>query len=156
MFSGKSARLYQKLVKESQVAVSLDGGLGFPLSDADEYKAPGAFGGFVVHKREKTPAALKALIEGELAAVAKDGLTLAELERVKTKFRSDWLRSQETRLGRAQRLLYAALLDGDPEAANLELARFMSVTPEHIRRAAAARLVPAASTWFELSAGGAE
>ena len=84
------------------------------------------------------------------------GLTAEELDRVKTKFRSDWLRSQETRLGRAQRLLYAALLDGDPEAANKELGRFMAVTPEQIRRAAAARLVPAAATWFELSAGGAE
>jgi len=153
LFSGKSSRLYQKLVKESQVAVSLDGGLGFPISDADEYKAPGAFGGFVVHKREKAASELKALIEGEVAKVAKSGLPPAELERVKTKFRSDWLRGQETRLGRAQRLLVAALLDGDPEAANRELSRFMAVTPESIRRAAAARLVPRASTWFELAVG---
>jgi zinc protease len=152
LFSGKSARLYQKLVKESKVAVSLDGGLGFPISDADEYKAPGAFGGFVVHKRENTPAELKILVEGEIAKVAKEGLTAPELERVKTKFRSDWLRGQETRLGRAQRLLYAALLDGDAEAANRELSRFLAVTPEQIRRAAAARLVPEASTWFELAA----
>jgi predicted Zn-dependent peptidase len=156
LFSGKSARLYQRLVKEAQVAVSLDGGLGFPISDADEYKAPGAFGGFVVHKREKTPSELKALVETEIAKVAKDGLAAAELDRVKTKFRSDWLRGQETSLGRAQRLLYAALLDGDPEAANRELARFMAVTPEQIRRAAQARLTPAAATWFELAAGEAK
>ncbi len=156
LFSGKSARLYQKLVKESQVAVSLDGGLGFPLADADEYKAPGAFGGFVVHKRDKAAADIKALVSAEIAAVAAEGLTPAELDRVKTKFRSDWIRGQETRLGRAHRLLYAALLDGDAEAANRELTRFMAVTPEQIRRAAAARLVPAASTWFQLSAGGAE
>jgi len=153
LFSGKSARLYQKLVKESQSAVSLDGGLGFPIADADEYKAPGVFGGFVVHKREKAASELKAIVEAEIAKVAAEGLSPAELARVKTKFRSDWLRGQETRLGRAQRLLYAALLDGDPEAANRELARFMAVSPEMIRRAAAARLVPAASTWFMLSAG---
>lgn len=156
LFSGKSARLYQKLVKESQVAVSLDGGLGFPISDADEYKAPGAFGGFIVHKREKTSVELKALIEGEIAKIAAEGLTPAELERVKTKFRSDWLRGQETRLGRAQRLLYAALLDGDPEAANRELSRFMAVTSAQMQSAAAARLVPAAATWFELAAGEAK
>ena len=152
LFSGKSARFYQKLVKESQTAVSLDGGLGFPISDAEEYKAPGAFGGFVVHKRDKTSAALKALVEAEIAKVSSAGLAQTELDRVKTKFRSDWLRGQETRLGRAQRLLYASLLDGDAEAANRELSRFMAVTPEQIRRAAAARLVPAASTWFELAA----
>ncbi len=153
LFSGKSARLYQRLVKESQAAVSLDGGLGFPISDADEYKAPGAFGGFVIHKREKTASELKALVAAEVARIAKEGLSGAELERVKTKFRSDWLRGQETSLGRAQRLLYAALLDGDPEAANRELSRFMAVTPEMIRRAAAARLSPASATWFELAAG---
>lgn len=153
LFSGKSARLYQKLIKESQVAVSLDGGLGFPLTDADEYKAPGAFGAFVVHKREKAPSEVKALIEAEIAKIAAEGLADAELDRVKTKFRSDWLRGQERRVERAMRLLYAALLDGDPEAANRELDRFMAVTPESIRRAAAARLVPKASTWFELSAG---
>ena len=89
----------------------------------------------------------------EVARIAKEGLSGAELERVKTKFRSDWLRGQETSLGRAQRLLYAALLDGDPEAANRELSRFMAVTPEMIRRAAAARLSPASATWFELAAG---
>ena len=156
LFSGKSARLYQTLVKESKAAVSLDGGLGFPISDADEYKAPGAFGGFVVHKREKPASELKSLVEAEIARVGREGLAPSELERVKTKFRSDWLRGQETRLGRAQRLLYAALLDGDPEAANRELARFMAVTPDQIRRAAASRLSPAASTWFELAPGEAE
>ncbi len=156
LFSGKSARLYQKLIKESQAAVSLDGGLGFPIADGEEYKAPGAFGGFVVHKRERLSSELKTLLEAEITKVGKSGLTSTELERVKTKFRSDWLRGQETRLGRAQRLLYAALLDGDPAAANRELSRFMAVTPEQIRRAAAARLVPAAATWFELAPGEAK
>jgi zinc protease len=155
LFSGKSARLYQKLVKESKAAVSLDGGLGFPVVDADEYKAPAAFGGFIIHKREKTAKELRSLVEAELARVAKDGLSDAELDRVKTKFRSDWLRGQETRLGRAQRLLYAALLDGDAEAANRELPRFLAVTREQTR-AAAARLTPATATWFELAPGGAE
>ncbi len=154
-FSGKSARLYQKLVKESQVAVALDGGLGFPISDWDEYKAPGSFGGYVTYKRDRQAGELKRLVSAEIAKVAKEGLSAAELERVKIKFRSDWLRSAETRLGRAQRLLYAALLDGDPEAGNRELARFMAVTPDQIR-GAAARLVPAAATWFELAAGGAQ
>lgn len=156
LFSGKSARLYQALVKEKQAAVSLDGGMGFPISGEDEFKAPGAFGGFVVHKREKNPSELRALVAGEVARLAAEGLTPAELERVKTKFRADWVRGQETRLGRAERLLKAALLDGDAGAANRELERFMAVTPERTRRAAAARLVPAAATWFELVPGGAE
>ena len=155
LFSGKSARLYQRLVKEAKAAVSVEGGLGFPIAEWAEYKAPGAFGGYAVHKRERPAAEVKALILEELARIAKDGLPAADLERVKTKFRSDWVRARETRLGRAEALLYAALLDGGPEAANRGLDRFLAVTPAQIRDAAARRLVPAAATWFEVAAGGA-
>lgn len=155
LLSGKSAALYQSLVKGAQVAVSVDGGLGFPLSDWDEYKAPAAFGAFIVHKRDAAPEKVRALVAAEVARVAKEGLTAAELERVKVKFRSDWFRGQETRLGRAQRLLYSALLDGDAEEANRRLDKFMAVTADDIRRAAAA-LKPEAATWFEVAAGGAQ
>lgn len=154
LLSGKSSRMYQKLVKESQLAVGVDGGLGFPLSDWYEYKAPAAFGVFVTHKREAKAADVKALIAAEVARVAKEGLSPAELERVKTRFRSDWYRAQESRLDRARHLLYATLLDGDAEAANSRLERFLAVGPEDLRRAAAA-LKPEAATWFEVAAGGA-
>ena len=153
LFAGKSARLYQKLVKQSQVAVSLEGNLGYPLSDEGNYKAPGSFGGHAVYKSGHAFLELKTLISEEIAKAAREGVVGAELERVKIKFRSDWLRAQETRLGRTRLLLNAALLDGDPEAANKELSRFMAVTSEQIRRAAAVRLVSEAATWFDLAIG---
>ena len=156
LFSGKSARLYQKLVKESQTAVSVEGGLGYPVSDWDEYKAPALFGAFVVHKRDQTFDKVRGLIAAEVARAAAEGLAPAELERVKVKFRSDWVRGQETRLGRAQRLLEGALLDGDAEAANRDLSRFMAVTNDDIRRAASAHLKPEAATWFSVAAGDAQ
>ncbi|OGR92507.1 MAG: hypothetical protein A2V88_01205 [Elusimicrobia bacterium RBG_16_66_12] len=156
LFSGKSSRLYQSLVKESRTAVSVDGALGFPVSDWDEYKAPGLFGAFVVHKRDKAPSSVKEPIVSEIARVAAAGLTAAELERVKVKFRSDWVRGRQTRLGRAARLLQGALLDGDAEAANRELALFMAVSGDDIRRAAAAYLKPDAAVWFTVTAGGGE
>jgi len=156
LFSGKSSRLYQSLVKESQTAVSVEGGLGYPLQDWDEYKAPGLFGSFIIHKRDTPFAKIRELVAAEISRVAAKGLTAAELERVKIKFRSDWVREEQTRLGRAQRLLQGALLDGDPEAANRELDLFMAVTGEDVRRAAAASLRPLAATWFELAAGGGE
>lgn len=156
LFSGKSAKLYQKLVKENAIAVSVDGGLGFPVSDWDEYKAPGIFGAFVVYKRDQPVDKIRALIASEAASAALYGLPTADLERVKIKFRSDWVRSQETRLGRAQRLLQSALLDRDPEAANRELDGYMAVTVEDVRRAAAAYLKPEAATWFTIAPGGAQ
>jgi predicted Zn-dependent peptidase len=153
--SGKSSRLFQSLVKESSAAVSVDGGLGFPVSDWDEYKAPALFGLFVVRKPDAPFEKVRGLIAGETAKAGAEDLTPAELERVKIKFRSDWVRGQETSLGRASRLLQNALLDGDAEAANQELARYLAVTAEDVRRAAAAYLTPQAATWFDVAPGGA-
>jgi predicted Zn-dependent peptidase len=155
LLSGKSARLFQSLVKESSAAVSVDGGLGFPVSDWDEYKAPALFGVFAVRKPDASFEKVRGLIAREAARAGAEGLSPAELERVKIKFRSDWVRGQETRLGRAARLLQASLLDGDAENANRELARYLAVTNEDVRRAAAAYLRPQAATWFDLAPGGA-
>src|SRR6185312_2478407 len=154
--NGKSARLYQNLVKESQTAVSVDGGMGFPIAGWDEYKAPALFGVMAVRKPDAPFEKVRGLIAGAAKAAGTDGLPAAELERVKIKFRSDWVRAQETRLGRASRLLQDALLDGDAEVANQELGRYMSVTSDDIRKAAAAYLKPEAATWFDVAAGGAQ
>jgi predicted Zn-dependent peptidase len=156
LLSGKSSRLFQKLVKESQTAVSVDGGLGFPVVGWDEYKAPALFGAMVVRKPGEPFEKVRGLIAGEAAKLGAEGVSPAELERVKIKFRSDWVRAQETRLGRAQRLLQDALLDGDAEAANRDLDRFMAVTNDDVRRVAAAYLRPEAATWFDVAAGGAQ
>ena len=156
LLSGKSSRLFQTLVKESQTAVSADGGLGFPIAGWDEYKAPALFGAVVVRKSGASFDKVRGLVAAEAAKAGTEGLSAAELERVKIKFRSDWVRAQETRLGRASRLLQDALLDGDPEVANQELDRYMAVTNEDVRRAAAAYLRPEAATWFDVAAGGAQ
>ena len=156
LLSGKSSRLFQTLVKESQTAVSLDGGMGFPIAGWDEYKAPGIFGVMAVRKPGAPFEKVRGLIADAAQTAAAEGLKPEELERVKIKFRSDWVRAQETRLGRAQRLLQDALLDGDAEVANQELGRYMAVTSDDIRKAAAAYLKPEAATWFDVTAGGAQ
>ncbi|MBI5210024.1 MAG: insulinase family protein [Elusimicrobia bacterium] len=154
LFAGKNSRLYQELVKRAQVAVSLEGGLGFPLMEPREYKEPGSLGGYVVHKAEHSARDVQGLLMKQVSKVAAAGLGPAELDRVKTKFRSDWVRSRETTLGRAQMLLTAAILDGDPGTVNMDLERFMAVTPEDTRRAAARFLRPDAAAFFAVSPGG--
>jgi len=155
LFSGKSSRLYQALVKGSQAAVFTDGGLGFPVSDYTEYKAPGLFGVFVIHKGERTPAEVLKLVMRPIRRIASSGLKERELGRIKTKFRADWIAERQTNLGRARMLLVAALLDGDPGEANRQLEKFMAVTSQDIRRVAADYLSEEAATVFEVTAGGA-
>lgn len=153
LFSGKSSRLYQGLVKISKTAVSVDGGLGFPISDVSEYKAPGSFGGFIIYKADQDVSKIKKLLALPITQIARKGVHPRELARVKTKFRSDWMLAQQTGLGRAQKLLVAALLDGDPKQANT-LDRFMAVTSEDIQRVAGGYLRDDAATFFEVSPGG--
>lgn len=151
LLHGKGSRLYQALVKESQVAISVDGGLGFPVSDMEEYKHPGLFGVFVVHKATASSDSVRSAIVAEIRKAASEGLGADELDRVKTKLRSDHIVAGQTTLGRARRYLQAALLDGKPQAAEGELARYQEVTAEQIRKAAARYLVDERSNTFEVT-----
>lgn len=154
LFVGKSARLYQLLVKEEQVATAVDepfsGGLGFPVTDWEDYRAPGLFGGFILHKPGVAPERIKELVYQEVSRIAREGVGADELTRVKTKFRSDWIVGRQTSSGRAYALLKAAVLDGDPTAANGELERFLSVSSADIKLAAEAHLRPAKANIFVL------
>ena len=149
LFEGKSALLFQELVKKRRSAVSVSGGLGFPTTDWEEFKAPGLFGGFIIHKAGRSAVSVRDELLKTIRKAGAAGIDARELRRVKTKFRSDWILAQQTSLGRAGKLLQAALLDGSPAAANSELDRFMAVGPEDVRRAAARYLKPELGTWFE-------
>ena len=72
---------------------------------------------------------------------------------MKIKFRSDQVVQSQTALGRASALLRAAVLDGDPAAADGELEKFMAVTPEQVQAAAAKYLIPSSANVFELQPG---
>jgi predicted Zn-dependent peptidase len=151
LFSGKSSRLYQALVKDSQIAISVEGGMGFPIADMEEYKEPSLFGGHIVHKATVAPDAVRQAVMNEIAKIVSEGVAGGELERVKTKLRSDTIVNGQTARGRAGRLLVAALLDGGPEAAEGELGRYLGVTPEQIQKAAERYLVEERSNVFEVT-----
>ena len=154
LFEGKSARLYQALVKEAQLATAIDepftGGLGFPTSGWETYKAPGLFGGFFLKKEGADSDAIRGIVLAEIGKIAQEGVDRKELERVRTKFRSDWIRARQTTRGRAAALLRAEILDGDAALANGELEKFLSVAREDLKNAAGKYLIPAALNIFEL------
>jgi predicted Zn-dependent peptidase len=140
LFSGKSSRLYQSLVKQRQVAISVDGGLGFPEADFTDYKSPGLFAGFIVYKSDTDPTLIEQLVFREIHEIVANGPTADELQRVRTKMMSEWVQSEQTTLDRSQVLLTSALLDGDPATVNSELDKLLDVKAEDIQRAAAAFL----------------
>lgn len=146
LFDGDSSRLYQSLVKDNQVAIEVDGGLGFPDADFTDYRAPGLFTGVVFQKPNATADQIEKLVYQQIQEIEANGVSPAEMNRLKTKFSSEWLQSQQTTLDRATLLALATLFDGNPDAANSELPRFLAVTSEQMEQVARTYLTHARGT----------
>jgi len=144
LFDGESSRLYQSLVKTRKVALSVDGGLGFPEADYTDYRAPGLFSALVVYKNNvpkvegttSTEDLVEQLIFREIHDMVANGVPAEELDRARTRMRANWIRSEQTTLDRSQLLALSALLNGDPGAANTELNKYLQVKSSDIARAA--------------------
>lgn len=146
LFNGESSRLYQSLVKNSQVALEVQGGLGFPGADFTDYRAPGLFGGLAIYKPNANADTVEKLIYQQIEQVEASGVPAEEMQRLRTKFSSDWIQSQQTTLDRNQLLALATLFDGKPDAANSELAKFLAVSPQDMQRVAQKYLIHSNST----------
>ncbi|MGH9483276.1 MAG: M16 family metallopeptidase, partial [Terriglobales bacterium] len=146
LFSGESSRMYQALVKGSEVATDVEGDLGFPSADYTDYRAPGLFAGVVVYKPTATPDQVEGLIFQQIHQIEASGVSSEELSRLRTKFSSSWIQSQQTTLDRNQLLALATLFDGKPDAANTELDRFLAVNSDAMARVAQTYLTHARVT----------
>lgn len=146
LFSGESSRLYQALVKDHPVATAVEGDLGFPVADFTDYRAPGLFSGLVIYKPTASAEEVESLIFQQIQQVEASGVAPDELQRLRTKFGSDWIQSEQTTLDRNQLLALATLFDGKPDAANAELTHFLAVTSADLQRAARTYLIHARTT----------
>lgn len=146
LFSGESSRMYQGLVKNNPVALQVGGGLGFPSADFTDYRAPGLFSALAIYKPNATASQVEDLVYQQIQQVEATGVSPAELDRLKTKFSSDWLQSEQTTLDRAELLAMATLFDGSPAAANDQLSRFLAVSSQDMERVARTYLTHARST----------
>jgi zinc protease len=129
LFGGQSSRLYQKLIKEKEVATNVFGG-------AQERRGPSLFSAVVLAQQGK-----------DLTGIEK--LIYEELERVKTEPVADWeiqkglmslrrLRSQQLQstLSRAIILGQFAVYYGEPSLINEIEDKYARVTKDDIQRVA--------------------
>jgi zinc protease len=130
--TGRSSRLYRRLVRERRVAKDvvtyafpLLTGAGMLLTWATGY--PGA-----------EPVELERALGGELEALADT--TAEEVERAVAVSETDLVRSLERVAERADLLSMFALYFDEPARLNTELDRLRAVTPDAVRRFAGERL----------------
>ncbi len=125
---GDSSRLYQALVYEQQIAQQASFG-------ADLSQDLGLLTVRLILASGKTPADAEKAFNAELNRFLKDGATPEELAKAKNRFLTGKLMERETNNGKASALGEAAVLYGDPNRVNTDLAKLQAVTADQVREA---------------------
>jgi len=134
--SGKSSRLYKRLVYDDQIATNA-------FAFVDQREIAGQFGIVATAKAGNNVEALERAIDDELSRFLNDGPTSEELERTKTQFTASFIRGVE-RIGgfggKSDILARSQTFLGSPDAYKQTVDRIQTATADDLRKAAAAWL----------------
>jgi zinc protease len=150
LVSDESAKLYQALVKENQIASNVTGGFNYGLGNNFDYNGPMLYTFRVDYRPDIKGADVLKVVDKVINAVQENGITDDELKQAKVNFRSSFLESLEggsiPGFGRADLLAALALYDDDPNRINTILGELEKVTATDMREAARKYLVPSNRT----------
>jgi zinc protease len=146
LHNGQASRLYQALVKQKQVALSVDGGMNWPLGNPFEYNGPTLMTSFIVYPPNVSEDQLLAAYDATVKELADKGPSQQDLDRIVAKMRSDWYDQLEMPISRASALSHAVLFDGNFDLVFQIPEELAKVTPAQIREFAARYLVTANRT----------
>lgn len=149
--AGSSSRFALNLVKGRESAIQYEANIGWPFAGPADYKAPGVYAAFVLHKPDVPAKKMVEQIEEEVARIQKEGVPEKELNRVKAYLRSSRIRELQSPLSRARYLGQFEVFDHDPSFINTELDRIMQVTGEQIRAVAQKYLLAAKRSVLEIA-----
>lgn len=149
--AGSSSRFALNLVKGRESAIQYEANIGWPFAGPADYKAPGVYATFLLHKPDVPAKKMVEQVEEEIAKIQKDGVPANELSRVKAYLRSSRIRELQSPLARARYLGQYEVFDGDPNFVNTELDRMMKVTAEEVRDVARKYIVPSKRSVLEIA-----
>jgi len=127
--TGESSRLYQSLVYRDRIANTAETFL-------DTKQATGNLNVIAIMAGGKTAAQGEAAIKAEVARLRDQPVSDAELARAKNQILTAAIRRRETAEGKAFLIAEAAIVDGDPHAADRQLAAIGRVTSADVQRVA--------------------
>ena len=132
--TGESSRLYQHLVKDKQLATSVD-------TQADARTGDSLFYVVAVPRPGVKVEDLENALNEEIAAVKKDGVTDAEMEKARAQFRRQQIQARQSDLYTAMRMGEYAVMFNDPDLINTIFDKFNAVTAAQVKEAANKYLV---------------
>ncbi|MXW06115.1 MAG: insulinase family protein [Gemmatimonadetes bacterium] len=134
--SGRTSRLYTKLVKDQKIAVNASSFTDFPGS-----KYPNMIVFFAFPSKDYTAADTEQAIEEEIERIRNEEVTEEELSRAKVRARVNLIRGLESNMGLATQLAYFHVLTGDWRNLFHSIDAINEVTAEDIKRVANQYLV---------------
>jgi zinc protease len=124
---GESSRLYKSLIYEQQIAQSAD-------ATPDLREDASVFYFNVVLASGKKPEDVERALLAEIKKMQDAPVSLPELNKAKNQLVTNELRQRETSNGKALALGSSAVLLGDPNRVNTDLARLQAVTAADVQR----------------------
>jgi zinc protease len=132
--SGESSRLYQRMIKGDQIALSADAGL-------DARRGPSEWGVFSIFKPNTTAEKARDVVWSEIDRIKNEPVSEKELKKAQNQimrgfFSSNSNSSLQKTLSRANMLARYAAFWGDPKLIDQDVEAVMKVTPQDIQAAA--------------------
>ncbi|MDQ4121259.1 MAG: insulinase family protein [Acidobacteriota bacterium] len=127
--NGQSSRLYQKLVKDRQLATSVSGYM-------DERRGPGGFYIQASVAPGKNPADVEAAIFEEIEKMKTEAVADWELQKAKNNTRRNFINGLQSSLNRAVQMGIYTVYYNDPNLMNTRLEKVNAVTAEQVKQAA--------------------
>jgi zinc protease len=133
---GESSRLYRSLIYDQQIAQSAD-------ATPDLREDASVFYFNVVLASGKKPEDVERALLAEITKIQDAPVSAAELDKAKNQLVTNELRQRETSNGKALALGSAAVLLGDPNRVNTDLAKLQAVTAADVQRVMKKYFTPA-------------
>lgn len=130
--TGRTSRLYRRLVEEKQVAVSVSTINGLPGG-----RYANLFTILATPRAPHTASEVEGEIDAELRRLADEPAAPEEIARVKNQLRASLIRGLQSNEGLASTLAYYETLAGDWRYLTTHLARLETITPADIQAVAA-------------------
>ncbi|HMG84270.1 MAG TPA: pitrilysin family protein [Terracidiphilus sp.] len=141
LHNGQASRLYQALVKGKQVALSVDGGVNWPLGTPFEFAGPTLMTSFIVYPPNVSEDQVLGAYDAALKDLAENGPSQQDLDRIVTKMRSDIYGNLEIPINRASALSHAVLFDDSFDSVYQLPEELSKVTVAQVKAFAAKYLV---------------
>jgi zinc protease len=141
LHNGQASRLYQALVKDKQVALSVSGGVNWPLGTPLEYNGPTLMTSFIVYPPNVTEDQVLTAYDAVIKDLAQNGPSQQDLDRIVAKMRSDNYANLEIPINRASALSHAVLFDGNFDSVYQVPEELSKVTAAQVKAFAAKYLV---------------